>query len=624
MNKTVLDFAYEELQKYLKILKVKADISLGLFEDFGITITVPDPYRDDAFQISVKNQKGYIAGSNERSILFGVYRLLEEWGITWVRPGPNGTHYPKSCKATDVEIKEIAEKRHRIMCIEGAVSFENVIDMIDWLPKVYMNGYFIQFSTAHEFFERWYDHQYSTVKKPENHTVEKSKEFVKIMTEEIKKRGLIVQKMGHGWTCTAFGMPDDGWHEYSDDEIPQSFHDVCALVNGERKCWNNRPLQTQLCYSNPKIKQKLVDEVLKYLENNPDTDAVHFWPGDWYNNTCECEECIKDRYTDHYLRIVNSIAEEIAKKGHKTQVVFDVCLNTLWPPVNTEFTHPDNMVLMFAPITRTFSEAFPDKYNVKTIPEYKTNGFVMPVSVDENLAFIPEWKKVFSGDVVDFDYHLMWDHIFDAGGEAISKIAHQDIKNFDNLGFNGFISCQLQRNAFPSSIAMTTIAKALWKSNFDFDAMRRKLYAATFGQDSAELLCDYFSLLSKSFDIGVIRNQKPLNTDEFKAGIEAAIKKMDDMKDCIEAHLGVEDPCHKASWEFLSVHRKIYSLLGKSLIARLGAEYEKAEEYKTQSQQVAFENEDIIQPVLDCMFYARMTNERINFLNPELPPPPLF
>ena len=96
------------------------------------------------------------------------------------------------------------------------------------------------------------------------------------------------------------------------------------------------------------------------------------------------------------------------------------------------------------------------------------------------------------------------------------------------------------------------------------------------------------------------------------------------MKDYIEAHLDVDDPCQKDSWKYLQIHREIYSLLGKSLVARLDAEYEKAEEYKKQSQQVAFENEDIIQPVLDCMFYARMTNERVNFLNPELPPPPLF
>ncbi|MBE6787431.1 MAG: hypothetical protein E7537_03680, partial [Ruminococcaceae bacterium] len=94
MNKIVFDFTKKELETYLEKLGIEAQISLGLFEDFGVDLKVEDPFFDDAYVISVKDKKGFIAGSNDRSVLFGVYRLLEEWGITWVRPGPNGTHYP--------------------------------------------------------------------------------------------------------------------------------------------------------------------------------------------------------------------------------------------------------------------------------------------------------------------------------------------------------------------------------------------------------------------------------------------------------------------------------------------------------------------------------------------------
>ena len=133
MNEQVISFARQELDKYLKKLNIQADISLGLFASFSIEMDLKDPYRDDAYVICVKNQKGFIAGSNERSVLLGVYRLLEEWGITWVRPGPNGTHYPKTCSAPDLDIREAAHKRHRVMCIEGAVSLENVLDMVEWI-----------------------------------------------------------------------------------------------------------------------------------------------------------------------------------------------------------------------------------------------------------------------------------------------------------------------------------------------------------------------------------------------------------------------------------------------------------------------------------------------------------
>lgn len=104
----VLAFARKELAKYLDRLSVKAEIALGLFAEFGLSCEVYDPYFDDAFSISVQNGHGYIAGSNERSVLIGVYRLLAEWGVRFVRPGKNGTYYPPSIKACDVHLTEAA------------------------------------------------------------------------------------------------------------------------------------------------------------------------------------------------------------------------------------------------------------------------------------------------------------------------------------------------------------------------------------------------------------------------------------------------------------------------------------------------------------------------------------
>lgn len=619
MNSQVISFAQQELEKYLAKLNTQAQIALGLFADFGVEMELKDPYRDDAYIICVKDKKGFIAGSNERSVLLGVYRLLEQWGITWVRPGPNGTHYPKVCLAPDVEIREAAHKRHRVMCIEGAVSIENVLDMIEWIPKVGFNGYYIQFTRGHEFFERWYTHQLSTVKEPLPYTEQQSEIFVAQMTAEIKKRGLLLHRMGHGWTCTAFGVTDNGWHEYKYEDIPQEYHDICALVNGERKCWNNRPLETQLCYSNPYVHNKIVNEVLKYAEEHPETDVIYFWLGDWWNNTCECEECMKvDRYSAHYINMVNSIGDKLEEKGLKTQIVFSIGTNRAWPPLQTEIRHPDNMLMMFAPITRTYGESFPDHFRKTTIPEYVHNGYTHPYSVDDNLAYLYTWKQVYHGDAVDFDYHLMWDHILDAGQETIARVAHEDIKNFDNLGLNGFISCQLQRNAFPSSIVMTSMAKTLWNHNTDFEKMRRDLYAATFGEDAVDTLCDYFATLSKGFDNAVIRNKKAFEVSEFKENLQVAMDAMENIGDYINAHLDVEDPCQRDSWKYLAAHREIYTMLGKTLLAHVDGDHEKAAELKKQAQHLAFQKEDDVQPVFDCMYFALVTNTRIKFLNPDL------
>ena len=120
---------------------------------------VEDPRRDDAVYINVSGGAGIITGTNPRSVLIAVYRYLRALGCAFLRPGKDGDIIPAcSPQTTPVYIAEAASYRHRAVCIEGAVSYEHVADMIDFLPKIAMNGYFVQFKKPYEFFERWYQH----------------------------------------------------------------------------------------------------------------------------------------------------------------------------------------------------------------------------------------------------------------------------------------------------------------------------------------------------------------------------------------------------------------------------------------------------------------------------------
>ncbi len=612
MINSVIEFARSELDKYLKLLGVSADIKLGLFEDFGVKAEVCDPFFDDAFEIKVENKKGYAAGTNGRSVLFAVYRLLEEWGIGWIRPGKNGTYVPEKTDAPDLQISETASKRHRVMCIEGAVTIENVLDMIEWIPKRYFNSYYIQFNDAFIFFDRWYSHTRNPIKKPEPIGYDKALEYVDLMVKEIKKRGLLLQRMGHGWTCDPFGIPNHGWETVDPDTIPQEYKDICALVKGERKVWKNMPIATQLCYSNPYVANTMANGVVQYIEDHPETDVIHFWLGDYFNNTCECEECTKLHYSDYYVRMINLITDQLKKKGLKKKIAFSCGSDKAWTPADTVIKNPENMILTFAPISRTFGESFPSEFKIKEVPEYKVNSFKMPRSVDENLAFLGVYEQVFKGDTIDFDYHLMWDHILDAGGEGIAKTIYNDVRNFENLGMNGYISCQLQRNAFPTSVAMTVMGNTLWNNDVDFDAMRKRLYSDSFGEKNADMMCDYFSTLSKGFSIGAIRSQIKVDKAEFRADMAAAVAKMEEMKSVIKAHLNETDPCRRDSWKFLDAHREIYYILGRSILAYLDGDKEKGDELREASMRLAWEKEDQVQPVLDTMFYQEMVESRVN------------
>ena len=155
-------YAAEELGRYLK--RIDPALSVEIFPtDAVMDICLPviwvgidpsfctevpaveNPSLDDAIAIKIENGGGYITGSNERSVLIAVYRFLKELGCDWVRPSVEGERIPqKEISCDHIQIQEKASYRHRGVCMEGAVSYENAAEMIDFLPKIGMNAYFIE------------------------------------------------------------------------------------------------------------------------------------------------------------------------------------------------------------------------------------------------------------------------------------------------------------------------------------------------------------------------------------------------------------------------------------------------------------------------------------------------
>ncbi len=612
MNNSVIEFARTELQKYLKLLGVPADIKLGLFEDFGIKTEVKDPFFDDAFEIKVENKKGYAAGSNGRSVLFAVYRLLEECGIRFLRPGKNGTYIPKDASLVDLDLFEKASYKTRGIAIEGAVSLENVLDMVEWLPKRGFNCYFIQFRDSFVFFDRWYSHRESTVKIPEPFSREKALEFVGIIKQELKKRGLIHVAMGHGFTSDPFGVPGNSWDPVDPATFTDFFVENCALVNGKRQVYKNIPMATQMCYSRPIVRSTIVKGAVDYLLENPEVGILDFCLGDAFHNLCECEDCAKLPLADYYNMILNELDEALTEKGIKTRIYAELYLELLHPPKEVFLKNPDRFILAFAPVSRTYCESLPDTYRVKEIPPYVLNDFEMPLNIDGNLAYLYKYKEFWNGNIDLMDYHLMWDYILDAGAESITDIIYKDFQNIDKLGMSGFLSFQPGRNFFPNPLAMTVMGKVLWNKNEKLDDIRRFVYEASYGTEAVSKLEPYFRALSDAFDIGSLRSQKPFDKEILRSKLIAAINLMEEYRPYVAQQIEkAEDPVRKEWWEFLEYHANMYTLFGESIIARIDNDTEKAKELYEASAQIAWENEDKLQPVLDSWMYEGMVRTRV-------------
>ena len=150
----VIDFAAEELKKYLRMMMPRCGeiaieyapdatdgFRLGLLEDFNLPCEAEDVVLDDIVHIDTDLEGGILAGSNPRSVLFAVYRYLRLNGCRWLYPGIDGEHIPMQ-NIQPQQYHKLADHRFRGHCNEGAESQTCMLETIDFFAKQELNVYF--------------------------------------------------------------------------------------------------------------------------------------------------------------------------------------------------------------------------------------------------------------------------------------------------------------------------------------------------------------------------------------------------------------------------------------------------------------------------------------------------
>ncbi len=621
-------FAAEEMFRYVKMMEPERDVLqvdwilaederedvfvLGLFEDVGLRALAADTDSgdvaafDDHIYIDVDGYAGIIAGSNPRSVLMAVYRYLSEAGCAWVRPGALGEHIPqRDLSEVRVMVDSKPAYRYRGTCIEGAVSYENMLDFIDWSPKVGLNAAMLEFMVPYTFFERWYNHRENPLKEPEGLTAKQVEGFKRGMEREIVRRGLMYHAAGHGWTCEPFGIAGLEWvpHEYDIDDDVRA---MLAEVDGERGIFEGIPLNTNLCYSNAEARRLVVDYAVDYVKENPQIDVLHVWLADGKNNHCECEACRGIRPSDLYIVLLNELDMALSDEGLDTKVAFCVYLDLYWPPETERLRNPDRFLLLFCPITRSYSQSYDTDLTGIDLAPYQRNGLTLPRGIRENLAYLRAWQEVFEGDAFTYEYYFMWDNYFDPAYYEAARVLAEDVRRLPEVGLNGIVSDQTQRSFFPTGLGVTVMARALWEDGVDVDALAASYFEAAFGVDGAACR-EYMASLSALFHPPYLRG------DEVGPGADEAARQrlgrvpevIDGFQPVIARNLDLEDDCHARSWEILSHHAEIAKGLAAALAARAEGELEEARERWEAVKRRVQENEDDLQPVLDVFEFVR-------------------
>lgn len=601
MYASPLSFAHEELARYARRMDASWNADRICFVPFSaeddLRHHVRDAFWDDAYEILIENGAGQIRYSNERSALLAVYHLLRKAGCAFLRPGPMGEIIPKkSLGDLTVSDSVTAAHRHRGICIEGSNRIENVVDMIDFAPKAGYNTYFTQFMDCYTFFERWYTHMDNPLLPGGIFTEDMAKAMLDVCVKEIKRRGLLYHAVGHGWTCEPFGIPGKHWADDGEEATPEQVPHL-ALVNGKRALRGGIGLNTNLCYSRPDTRKIMADYIADYALAHPEIDVLHVWLADENNNHCECEECRKMIPSDFYVVLLNEIDQRLQEVGSPVRIAFLLYYELLLPPIQQKLINEDRFILMYAPITRRFSQSYLEVTPRYTHTPYVRNRMHFSSDVSENLGFLQQWKTSFKGDGFDFDYHLCGVSLCEPGGLLVSRVLHDDILSLHKLGLDGMINCQFMRAAMPH--AFGTYIGGLTQLNpaLDYEQELEHYFSQYYGREYPHAL-SFLRTLSDLIPLDNLRNFIP--TEE---AAERLTKLRDFCADCELPQVHTDQPALQRSWDMLRYWKKFWQYAAEYLRCQMNQDVSLRKQAFSALEQFAWETEPLFQGELDTYYF---------------------
>ena len=518
-----IDFAAFELKKYLRMMmpdggryEIGYDVTsdegyrLGLLSDFGLDSSdVEDAELDDLLYVDCDEQGGIIAGSNPRSVLLSVYEYLRRMGCRWLFPGVDGEFIPLK-NTVPVKLRHKPSMRYRGQCNEGSEYQVAMLDAIDFAPKVGMNVFMTEFFIPNCYYDIYYNHRNNENNRdPESVSPQQVLQWKRECESEMERRGLQFHDIGHGWTCEPLGI-DSLNSILPDGELPDEARQFVAMRGGKRTLFNDRPRHTEFCMSNPEARRRVVNYVADYSASHGTADYLHVWLADARNNHCECPACAMRTASDWYVILLNELDAELTKRGDKTRIVFIVYTDTTFAPETEEIINQSRFTLMLAPITRSFTHPLPTVIEKAPIPKYERNKITLPSRVEEYFLHLDEWKKMWRGSCIAYEYHFWRHQYYDVPGINIARVVHEDVKAYRENGIQGIIEDGSQRSFFPNGFAFYVYARTMFDTSYTYDQLLEEYFSLAYG-DAWREVYGYLEKLGEAFDFEFIEQEKSID-----------------------------------------------------------------------------------------------------------------
>ncbi len=609
-------FAAEELKKYLRMMipdsgEISIDLApdaangfrLGLMSDFGLdTSDADDISLDDIVYIDTDEKGGVISGSNEGALLIAVYRYLIKCGCRWLFPGVDGEYIPNLTGLKPIRYRKKADHRYRGQCNEGAEFQQSMLESVDFTPKLGMNSYMIEFDIPMNYYSRYYGHINNPNRKDEyinNKTVLRWKRQCET---EIKKRGLHLHDMGHGWTTLPFGLGlnfEDGPLSVSPD-----VKERLALVNGKRDIYQ-LVLNTNFCMSNKENRDVVTQYAANYAETQTNVDFLHIWLSDGTRNHCECENCRQKTPTDWYVILLNEIDAELTRRRLDTHLVFICYTETFWPPVSEKLHNEKRFTMLYAPIFRKYIETYGAEHDPNAVTPFKLNGNINPQGMGACLSYLDEWKKQWKGDCFCYEYHFWRHQYYDPSGLYLAKLLYDDISALKSCGLDGIIEDGSQRSFFPTGLPYYVYGEMLFDSTQDFDALVEDYFVHAFGENWREAY-NYLSKIKEYLDFHYLSGYRSADehiglfyNPEMAEKLRCLPSYIDEFASVIEANLKQSQRASHVSWSLLSYFGNYVKLLSEALALKAEGKDDEADRALDTIAEVIGKDETYIQHNFD-------------------------
>lgn len=463
-------FAAAELKNYInKISGCDLPISFsavkGIFVGGSFVRNVATELsRDvDHFVIESVGESVYIGGSNDRSVLYGVYDLLEEWGCRWY--APDFSYYGESGREiiplrttlviAPISISEKASFKYRRKNIGEGWSHneQNLIQMIDWMAKNKMN---LLSSQAVYIRPRPDEDKLDTIEWDNWRTV---------LIPELKKRGMMIAVGGHGYQNYLRQI------DYF-DEHPEWF----GMTKGKRSSKPN----IVFCTSNDEALAEFIRGIIAYLRAHPEIDIFQLWPPD-SETWCQCDLCSTiDGPNNRHAFLINRVTETINKELPEVMVECIAYRHYLAPPKGVPLT--ENIIVDFCPYARTYQTPINDDNN-------QINRFYREL--------IEQWidDECFHGDIGIFSYYRKY--IWRSLPVVIPNTIAADLNYYNSIGVNGLSSYSEPADWLTYEVNHYVIAQALWQAELDINWLMDDYSQHSFPGADREIR-EYFELIERA------------------------------------------------------------------------------------------------------------------------------